>query len=98
MTDQDETRGDVEAGPVREWFSVTPAEALARDLDLSVDLEYSAPLNELGDRCPWPWEPQQLGGLPIGHYHCRYCGAMVLAGYRHMDYREALEEQGQHAG
>lgn len=46
------------------------------------------PLNEAGEPCPWPWEPQQLTGVPLGMYHCPYCGAMVLAGVTHPDYRE----------
>lgn len=82
---------DLHEEPAIEWWSITPVKAYDRGLDLSADLEYTAPLNESGERCPWPWEPQQLVGLPIGQYPCRYCGAMVMAGYRHMDYREAFE-------
>lgn len=55
-------------------------------LDLSTRLDITAPLNELGERCPWPWEPQQLVGVPMGQYHCGYCGAMVIAGVPHLDY------------
>lgn len=29
-----------------------------------------------------------LKGQPIGMYHCPYCGAMVLAGQRHLDYAD----------
>ncbi len=47
------------------------------------------PLNEEGQPCPWPWEPQQMVGAPIGQYHCRYCGAMVMAGMAHIDYGES---------
>ncbi len=46
------------------------------------------PLNENGDECPWPWDPIQLKGAPLGQYHCPYCGAMVIAGQDHIDYRE----------
>lgn len=67
------------------WTDVRPADAV--DLDLSERLDIEAPLNENGERCPWPWEPQQLGGLPIGQYRCPYCYAMVVAGMPHIDYR-----------
>jgi hypothetical protein len=71
--------------PIR-WQDITPADAT--DLDLSVRLDITAPRNEEGERCPWPWEPQQLTGAPIGQYHCPFCGAMVLAGVEHLDYTE----------
>lgn len=70
------------------WTDFSPEEA--RDLDLSKRLDIVAPLNEEGERCPWPWEPQQLVGVPMGQYHCLYCGAMVIAGVPHLDYREEL--------
>ncbi len=44
------------------------------------------PINELGDPCPWPWDPIQLKGAPIGMYHCPYCLSMVMAGMDHLDY------------
>lgn len=68
------------------WSDIEPAEAKAREIDLSKDMTIIAPLNEEGERCPWPWEPQQLVNAPIGQYHCGYCGAMVLAGVPHIDY------------
>ncbi|MEU7066929.1 hypothetical protein [Streptomyces sp. NPDC046161] len=68
------------------WTEITPAEAAERELDLARDLHITAPRNEEGERCPWPWEPQQLVGAPLGQYHCGYCGAMVLAGVPHLDY------------
>lgn len=68
------------------WFDIEPQDAT--DLNLSVRTDITAPLNEMGERCPWPWEPQQLVGRPIGQYHCPYCGAMVLAGVPHVDYSE----------
>ncbi|MFE0692867.1 hypothetical protein [Streptomyces sp. NPDC058869] len=68
----------------RAWTDIAPSDAT--ELNLATDLTISAPLNENGDRCPWPWEPQQLAGAPIGQYHCAYCGAMVLAGVPHLDY------------
>lgn len=69
-----------------DWFSIDPEDA--KNLDLAIRTDIKAPLNEEGERCPWPWEPQQLVGVPMGQYHCRYCGAMVLAGIPHLDYSE----------
>ncbi|MEC4016062.1 hypothetical protein [Streptomyces sp. H27-D2] len=71
---------------VRQWQDIAPADAV--DTDLEFDMTITAPLNEGGERCPWPWEPQQLVGAPLGQYHCGYCGAMVIAGVPHIDYRE----------
>ena len=73
---------------LRRWQDISPAQALEEKLDLSVRLDITAPLNEEGERCPWPWEPQQLVGAPMGQYHCSYCLAMVLAGLEHIDYSE----------
>lgn len=69
----------------RSWRDIAPADAVS--LDLSKDMTIDAPLNEAGERCPWPWEPQQMTGVPLGQYHCGYCGAMVIAGMTHLDYR-----------
>jgi hypothetical protein len=69
------------------WTDYTPEQAT--EINLAVRYDIIAPLNELGERCPWPWEPEQLAGAPIGQYHCPYCGAMVLAGARHLDYADA---------
>lgn len=66
------------------WQDITPKDAADIDLDMRPDI--TAPLNELGERCPWPWDPQQRAGQPMGQYHCPYCGAMVLAGVEHLDY------------
>lgn len=77
------------------WSDIEPADAtkivLARPehelpADVAVRLDIAAPHNENGERCPWPWEPQQLAGAPLGQYHCPYCGAMVIAGVPHIDY------------
>lgn len=73
---------------IEEWSSITPRQAAERRLNLSIHLDITAPLNEMGERCPWPWEPEQLIGVPLGQYHCGYCGAMVMAGIRHLDYKE----------
>lgn len=71
---------------VRSWKDIAPKDAV--DLDLSKDLSIDAPLDENGNRCPWPWEPQQLVGAPLGQFHCQYCGAMCVAGMPHLDYRD----------
>lgn len=69
------------------WEDIAPQDAV--DIDLTKRLDITAPLNEAGERCPWPWDPQQLVGMPLGQYHCGYCGAMVMAGMPHLDYRDA---------
>lgn len=71
------------------WTDIDPADAV--DINLAVRTDIDAPHNENGERCPWPWEPQQLAGAPIGQYHCPWCGAMVLAGVPHPDYRDLNE-------
>ena len=70
------------------WTNYTPQQAADLKLDLSARLDISAPLNEMGERCPWPWGPQQLNGATLGQYHCPYCGAMVIAGLQHLDYAD----------
>lgn len=74
----------------RRWQDIEPKDAV--NLDLSEDLDITAPLNEIGERCPWPWEPQQLKGFPFGQFHCPYCGAMVMAGMEHLDYSGVFDE------
>ena len=76
--------------PTRHWYDIAPKDAM--QIDLSKDLTITAPLTEAGERCPWPWEPQQLVNAPIGQYHCGFCGAMVVAGIPHVDYAE-IEDQ-----
>lgn len=66
------------------WTSIEPKDAL--DLDLTERLDIIAPLNEMGERCAWPWGPQQLTDTQIGQYHCTYCGTTVVAGILHLDY------------
>lgn len=68
------------------WHEIEPADAV--DILVSDRDDIEGPRNELGDECPWPWEPQQLVGAPMGQYHCPYCGAMVMAGMPHLDYTE----------
>lgn len=76
----------------RRWQDIDPKDA--EHINLMVDMTITAPLNEMGERCPWPWEPQQLVGVPMGQYHCPWCGAMVLAGVEHIDYAGLLEGEG----
>jgi hypothetical protein len=68
------------------WYDIAPADAV--DIDCTTRPDLDPPVNESGEICPWPWDPQQLVGAPIGQYHCPYCEAMCLAGVRHPDYRE----------
>ena len=68
------------------WSEIAPEDAT--EIDLAERLDIDAPVNEAGERCPWPWEPQQLVGVPLGQYHCPYCGAMVIAGVPHIDYSD----------
>lgn len=77
---------------LRRWQDITPQEAADQKINLAERLDITAPLNEKGERCPWPWEPQQLKGAPMGQYHCGYCGAMVIAGVEHLDYAEEHEQ------
>jgi hypothetical protein len=72
------------------WQDIAPKDAI--DLNLSVRLDITAPLNEEGERCPWPWEPQQLVGVPLGQFHCPWCGAMCVAGVEHPDYQPGWDE------
>lgn len=70
---------------VRHWSTIAPADAVNIELPQpGID----GPIGEDGQPCPWPWDPQQLVGAPLGQYHCRYCGSMVMAGIPHPDYRE----------
>lgn len=69
------------------WTEIAPADAV--DLDLSRNPYIRAPRNELGQPCPWPWEPQQLVGVPLGQFHCGYCGGMQVAGQQHLNWTAA---------
>jgi len=69
---------------VQRWQDIQPADAVS--ISLADRLDITAPLTMDGERCPWPWEPQQLVGVPMGQYHCGYCGEMVIAGVEHIDY------------
>lgn len=74
-----------------DWTDFTPEEAAEQKLNLAERTDIQAPLNEQGERCPWPWDPEQLKFVPLGQYHCPYCGAMVIAGVPHIDYRDMTE-------
>lgn len=69
----------------RDWSEIDPKDATGIVLPTDGIL---GPVNEQGEPCPWPWEPQQLVGVPLGQYHCLYCGAMVIAGIPHLDYAD----------
>lgn len=69
------------------WYDISPVDAV--EIDVTQRDDITGPVNEMGEECPWPWEPQQLVGVPLGQYHCGYCGAMVIAGIPHVDYRDA---------
>lgn len=70
---------------MKNWYDIDPADAI--NIVLPVE-GIAGPVNEQGEPCPWPWEPQQLVGVPMGQYHCPFCGAMVIAGVPHPDYAE----------
>jgi hypothetical protein len=71
------------------WSDIEPRDAV--DIDCTTRPDLDPPMNENGEICPWPWEPQQLTGAPLGQYHCGYCLAMVIASLPHFDYREEVE-------
>lgn len=75
---------------VKSWHEIPVEEAV--DIRLPA-AGIHGPVNEMGEPCPWPWDPQQLAGAPLGQYHCPYCGAMVLAGFPHLDYSEEPEDE-----
>lgn len=77
---------------MRYWTEFTPKEASEQQIKCD-GVNVKGPTNELGEECPWPWDPEQLGGAPLGQYHCPYCGGMSIAGVKHPDFTEEdLEE------
>lgn len=70
---------------MQDWRDIEPEDAI--NLVLPTEDGMRGPLNEMGEECPWPWEPQQLVGVPLGQYHCGYCGGMQVAGTPHIDFR-----------
>lgn len=77
-------------GRTKMWWEVAPADAV--DLQLPYP-DIQGPYNENGEECPWPWEPIQLLGAPLGQFRCKYCFAMVVAGMEHVDYGK-IDENG----
>lgn len=71
------------------WTEITPQEAAEYHIILPhPDVE--GPLTSEGEPCPWPWDPIQLKGAPLGQYHCPYCGEMCIAGMEHLDYSDEV--------
>jgi hypothetical protein len=68
------------------WTDYTPAQAI--NLDLRVDTTITGPVNENGEPCWWPWEPEQLPISPgnRGRFGCSYCGGIVVSGLPHPDH------------
>lgn len=76
---------------MKKYFTeLSPQEAFDLKLQLPSD-DVQGPLTQEGKECPWPWDPIQLKGAPLGQYHCPYCGEMVLAGVDHIDYNEEIK-------
>lgn len=80
-------RARVRAGAL----GASPSDAATAGLE-AIAAAVLLPMTSNGEFCPFPWDPQQLAGAPIGMYHCPYCGEMVMAGLPHVDYSE--EEMG----
>jgi hypothetical protein len=73
----------------RFWYDLTAAEA--RVLYPEGIKQGFGPVTDHTptETCPWPWDPGSLPEFsPLGQYHCPYCGTMVIAGMRHLDYRD----------
>lgn len=75
------------------WQDIAPVDAVSIDCRTRPDL--NPPRNENGEVCPWPWEPGQLVGAPLGQMHCSYCGAMCMAGEPHFDWSDYDQLQGE---
>lgn len=73
---------------MKHWTELEPQDATKLKCG---DGEIEGPLTSWGEECPWPWDPQQLKGAPLGQYHCPYCGEMCVAGVPHTDWRELGE-------
>lgn len=74
------------------WTQIPPDIAARLPVEVLTSGDIVFPLIDPGleledGHCPWPWEPQQLVGVPMGQYHCGYCGSMELAGIQHSDAR-----------
>ena len=81
------------------FYEIDPKDATAISLP---EPGVRGPRNELDELCPWPWDPIQLKGAPLGQYHCPYCLGMCMAGMDHLDHtgmdaeiaRFAMRERG----
>jgi len=73
----------------RAWHEIEPRDAA--NLTLPSDAIWG-PLTEYGGECPWPWEPQQFIGVPLGQYRCKFCNAMCVAGVPHSDYTPGWDD------
>jgi hypothetical protein len=74
---------------VTRWQDIDPDAAAGINLRQRADI--TAPINEAGERCPWPWESQRHTAPPTDdphdpYYKCPHCGATVAAGAEHIDY------------
>jgi hypothetical protein len=78
----------------RHWTEIAPADAVYITLPAEGIV---GPYTEEGAACPWPWEPQQLVGVPMGQFHCSFCGTMVVAGLPHPDYADVLAAEAERA-
>lgn len=67
---------------------------VALSLQPQSDGSWRYPTNELGEACPYPLDPLQRVGQPLGQYHCPYCGGMQIAGIPHIDWASLDETQG----
>ena len=79
--------------PKVSWTTILPENATIVVLPHP---EIQGPYTSDGRECPWPWEPQQLVGAPIGQYHCGFCGEMVVAGLPHIDYGPIIDGANDH--
>ncbi|MFJ4828422.1 hypothetical protein ACIP79_00550 [Streptomyces sp. NPDC088747] len=70
---------------MRQWHDIEPADAT--ELDLSTDLTITAPRNETGERCPWPWFSEGVA-RDLEYVRCFFCDARILAGVPHLDYAQ----------
>jgi hypothetical protein len=71
------------------WVLAIVMTSLVQEPDGSWRQPYADPgIDGPGTFCPWPFDPAQLVGQPIGQYHCPYCGSMVVAGIGHLDYTD----------
>lgn len=89
LTDEQRRALVAERAQKSPWHEIQPKDAV----DISFPHESIwGPLTEYGGECPWPWEPQQLAGVPMGQYRCPYCMAMCIAGMPHSDFTPGWDD------